>query len=232
VDEFQRDFLVDLTPAMRGHNLAADPVVLEHRPGESWSGRLAAMYTGRARGATDNATVSLDSRHFGSQGPARHQITLTRMDQNPWINYSGAWGNVNYTTTLEYNYVWERDSTWFQLGAMQTETDVKGGMVQRINAVRSVHGAVGYRARGFNVYAGLQPYVVSGSVDFTMPTSTDINGVMSYTQNRTQLSGRDTVGYAGINWRNDLSRRSSVQISAVANQTGQHLVQTRYIQQF
>jgi len=238
VDSFQRDFQVDLSPAVGTTRLITDASMLVHEPGQSWSQRLAGVYSQQFQGYSlgqmdQNTTVSFDSRMISPGDPTRHQFTVTRTDRNPWISYAGAWGTINYATTLEYNYLHQgRDGIWFQGGAMQTTTDVAAGMVQNIAPIYAVHGAVGYQHQGFNVYAGLQPYVIAGHMDLKVPTRTDAQGVMHYQHSSVNIRNDSAVAYAGLNWQGSVDRTTAVGVSAVANQLGDHQIRANYSKKF
>lgn len=239
VDSFQRDFTVNLSPAVQQRGLVTHPMMLRHEPGQSWSGRLAQVYSYQFAGYSlgqmgQNVTLSLDSRAFGNYSPGQHQITLTRTNQNPWVNYSGAWGTVQYSTTMEYNYTWRErtEGFWAQGGAMQTTSQTSEGMVQKLAPIYAVHGVVGYTTKSINMFAGVQPYVVSGHMDLRVPTMTDAAGTMYYTGSRVRIQDPGPVGYAGVNYRQALNKIESISYSAVANQMGSRSVDIRYTRTF
>ena len=136
-------------------------------------------------------------------------------------------------TTLEYNYLHQsRDGVWFQGGALQTSTDVTAGMIQRVSPMYAVHGAVGYQHQGFNVYAGVQPYVIAGTVDLRVPTYTDRQGVMHYEHSSASIRDDRAVAYAGVNWQGDWDKQTGVSLSAVSNTVGDHQVRASITRRF
>jgi len=238
VDDFQRDFQVDISSAVGRTRLVTDPQMLSQEPGQAWSHRLAGIYSQQFKGyslgqADQNTTVSFDSRMLVPGAPDRHQITVTRTDRNPWISYGGAWGQIHYATTLEYNYLHEaKNGMWFQAGAMQTSTEIQPGMVQNIAPMYAVHGTVGYRQGSVNAYAGIQPYVITGRIDLRVPTLTDSSGTMHYRDSSINVRDERAVVYAGMNWQNDVNKSTSLSVSATANVLGDHQIRTNVTKRF
>ena len=203
VDDFKRDFQVSLASAVSSHNLVTNPVMLQHRAGQSWSAKLAGIYSEQFQGfalgqSVQNASVSLDSRAFGSQDETVHQFTMTQTAKNPYVNFTGMWGEVNSSTMFEYNATWTgRSGMWAQGGVIRTNTNINRGLVQNVSPMYSVHAVAGYTKNNVSVYAGLQPKVIAGSVNLRLPTSTDADGVMSYSDTSVKMQGAKTVSYLG-----------------------------------
>jgi subtilisin family serine protease len=203
VDDFKRDFQVNLASAVASHNLVTNPVMLQHRAGQSWSAKLAGIYSQQFQGfalgqSVQNASVSLDSRAFGSQDETVHQFTMTQTAKNPYVNFTGMWGEVNSSTMFEYNATWTgQTGMWAQGGVIRTNTNINRGLVQNVSPMYSVHAVAGYTKNNVSVYAGLQPKVIAGSVNLRLPSSTDADGVMSYSDTSVKMQGAKTVSYLG-----------------------------------
>jgi hypothetical protein len=226
VDDFKRDFQVSLASAVSSHNLVTNPVMLQHRAGQSWSAKLAGIYSEQFQGfalgqSVQNASVSLDSRAFGSQDETVHQFTMTQTAKNPYVNFTGMWGEVNSSTMFEYNATWSGQSgMWAQGGVIRTNTNINRGLVQNVSPMYSVHAVAGYTKNNVSVYAGLQPKVVSGSVNLRLPTSTDADGVMSYSDTSVKMQGAKTVSYLGASADYIIDKQQRVSFNTAVSTIG------------
>lgn len=238
VDELQRDFTANLSGAVIQRTLLRDPMGLSHQPGQSWSAKLAGVYqqqfTGYSVGQNLSATtMSLDNRMFGSQGPLQHQVTLTQNSVNPFVQYAGAWGSVQGSSTLEYDATYRSSSgTWVQAGIASTATVATPGMVERVGSIQSVHAVAGYSQAGMNIYAGIQPWMVSGALHLKLPGQVDETGVMHYDHSRVNLAGARPIAYAGMNWSQTIDRQSTVTMGVAANQTGDYRASANFTRRF
>ena len=228
VDELQRDFTANLSGAATQRTLLRDPLALAHAPGQSWSAKLVGVHShqfqGYAVGQTaGNATMSLDTGMWGSAGPGRHQVTLTQAAYNPFVQYAGAWGTISNSTTIEYDYVYRGQSgTWLQAGIASTSTQSNPGLVDRVGTMQTVHAVMGYSKSGLDLYAGIQPYLVSGALHLRLPGAVDEQGVMSYDASRVSLAGQRPVAYAGMNYSHQVDRASRVVFALAGNGTGDY----------
>jgi subtilisin family serine protease len=238
VDEFQRDFSVDMSSMVARNTLMSNPWVLDHTPGQAWSAKYAGVSTTHFNGfalgqVNQNSSVSLDSRAFGYKGPWTHQITLTNTNINPYVQFSGTWGSVSGATTMEYNSTYRSDKGWWaQGGVMQTTTRYNTGMVTNVSPIYAVHGVAGYTKNGMSVYGGIKPHVVSGYLDITVPTSVDTDGVMRYSTVRANLNQGRPVTYIGAAYRMSDRRGNSWSMRAVMDQMGIYQTGVQYARSF
>ena len=238
VDSMQRDFQVDLSGAVMQNQLIRNPMGMMHTPGQSWSNKLIGVYNqqfpGFALGQTaTNTSLSLSSESFGHTGPGRHQFTLSRSNFNPFIQYSGAWGSINDSTTFEYDYLHKMGSNLYtQAGVMSTSTNSSPGLIQRVGNIYSIHAAVGYKQDRYNVYAGIQPWTIAGDLHLRLPTYTDAQGTMHYENSRASLAGSRPISYVGMNYQQPLGRMSSATIGFTATQMGDYRVLTNFTRTF
>lgn len=235
VDDMKRDFTVNLSNMMQKSAIINNPMVMDYSPGQSWSAKYAGVaaynFNGFSLGQVyDNTTVSLDSRMLGYKTPWIHQLTMTRTNMNPYVQFSGSWGSVQNATTLEYNTTWrDTDSKfWAQAGTMQTSTSYTPGLVTRVTPIYTVHGTIGYNHQGFDFYTGIKPYVVAGSVEMTLPTSVTADGDMIYSKVNAKLAGGNPVGFAGAKWTSDLKKNHLVMFKINAAQDGTYYAVTNY----
>jgi subtilisin family serine protease len=238
VDEFKRDFSVDMSSMVTRNTLMSNPWVLDHTPGQSWSAKYAGVATTKFNGfalgqVNNNTSVSLDNRAFGATGPWTHQVTLTNTNINPYVQFSGSWGSVSGSTTMEYNSTYRSEKGWWaQGGVMQTSTQYSTGMVTKLSPIYAVHGVAGYTKDGMSVYGGIKPHVVSGYLDITVPTSVDSDGVMRYSNVRANLDQGQPITYIGAAYRTSDRRGNSWSMRAVMDQTGVYQTGVQYARSF
>jgi len=238
VDELQRHFTVNLSGAVTQRTLLRDPLALIHEPGQSWSAKLVGVHAYQFQNysvgqSAGNATMSLNTGMWGATGPGRHQVTLTQATYNPFVQYSGAWGTVANSTTIEYDYTYrDRSGTWAQAGVASTATVANPGLVERVGHMQTVHAVVGYNQSGVDVYAGIQPWMVLGALHLRVPGVVDEQGVMSYSTSRVSVAAPRPVAYAGINYAHRLDRTSRVVLGLAGNETGDYRGGVTYAKQF
>jgi len=239
VDEFKRDFSVDMSSMVTRNTLMSNPWVLDHTPGQSWSAKYAGVATTKFQGfavgqINGNTSVSLDSRAFGKQSPWTHQFTMTQTEVNPYVQFSGSWGSVSGSTTMEYNTTYRSDQSWWaQGGVMQTTTRFTSGMVTNVAPIYAVHAVAGYTQDGFSLYGGVKPYVVAGHLDITIPTSVDADGVMRYSNVRADLGQTQPVAYVGTGYQiTDHKGNNRLSMRAVVDQAGVYQTGVQYSRSF
>lgn len=223
VDSFQRDFTVDLSPAVAS---SSQPLhYLKHAPGQSWSSRFAgSVMTNNGlsvSGSGANISVGVSSQAFDpNYQPVQYQVTVTQTDRNPWVNFSGMWGQNTGSTTAEFNVMYspERTGSWAQAGVMNTVGQYNYAMVTHVSPVRSVYAMAGWRDQNINLYGGIRPAVVSGSVALTVPTSVDASGVMHYSSVNSKIRNSN-LAFVGASY-DYVKRNHSLNFSATYGQDG------------
>ena len=221
VDGMQRDFKVDLSGSLASNTLSASPLMLDADPGQSWSARwtgLVALNDAtqpfNASNSGSDQTISIDSRLLAPDSKYKHQVTLTTSAYNPYVSFSGAYGQTNLSTTTEYSLMYQPGQRltkrgqpqgwWAQGGVMLTKVDFVPGMVTEVTPIYAMQGMGGYQYQDWNFFGGFKPTVVAGDVHMTLPTSVDVNGVMQYSQVQNTLSGLDPVAYVGVKFQKHL----------------------------
>ena len=221
VDGMQRDFKVDLSGSLASNTLSASPLMLDADPGQSWSARwtgLVALNDAtqpfNASNSGSDQTISIDSRLLAPGSKYKHQVTLTTSAYNPYVSFSGAYGQTNLSTTTEYSLMYQPGQRltkrgqpqgwWAQGGVMLTKVDFVPGMVTEVTPIYAMQAMGGYQYQDWNFFGGFKPTVVAGDVHMTLPTSVDVNGVMQYSQVQNTLSGLDPVAYVGVKFQKHL----------------------------
>jgi hypothetical protein len=193
-------------------------MMMDADPSYNWSGRWTGLVANQdlqmpVSGNTNGAdqTITMDSRLFVPGSGLRHQVTMTNSTYNPYVNFSGVYGQTRSAATTEYSLMYQPGKRqtrlgdpqgwWAQGGVMMTRVDYTPGMVSEVTPIYAVHGMGGYQAGNWNMFGGIKPMVVSGQVTFTAPTGVDTDGVMQYSTVTNNLAGSDPVAYAGIKYQ-------------------------------
>jgi len=139
------------------------------------------------------------------------------------VQLSGSWGTVKGTDTWETTITKREGSLVTRFGAMYSATEIKPGLVTRVNTITSVWAEVGVESEKFKIYGGLLPYVVSGSAELNLPTGVDRQGRVNYTSSQAKVSNLATP-YARITYSDQLSRKVSYRVNALATTQKQNSV--------
>jgi hypothetical protein len=232
VDSFERDFTVNLSSAVGS---TAQPVEhMQQTAGQSWSSKFAGPSI-TARGLTisgsgNNISIGVSSQAFDKDRQAlQYQATVTRVAHNPWVNFTGMWGQSSGSTTAEFSMLYSpaASGAWAQAGVMNTAGQYQYAMVNRVSDIRSAYAVAGWRNNSVNLYAGFKPTVISGSVNLTVPTSVDADGVMHYSNATNQIRNQRT-GFVGASVDYVPKRNHNVNFSTTYGQDGSGQIGLKY----
>jgi hypothetical protein len=197
VDDFNRDFTVDLSKMVKGSVTSMQE--LRHNPGQSWGVKFANVGTSEYK----NFTVGTDNKgsyalgyEYSVNSNVDVNITYSKTKTSPWINMSGIWGEVEGSSTVDTSITWNNDNLWVQAGLMKTKTDIKKGLVINIDDALSTYALSGFTLNDFTFYAGIKPKVISGSIDLFVPSNVDSYGIMHYNMSSNKY-GSTTVPFVG-----------------------------------
>jgi len=230
VDASQRDFTANLNPAVAANTLMQSSVMLDADPGANWSGRWTGLMAGQnlqtpiyTQQQGQESTVTIDSRLFNSAGPSR-QVTMTTSQYNPFVYFSGMFGQTQSSTTVEYSELTRNvgQGWWTQTGAMVTMVKYDANMVTRVSPIVSVHAMAGYQLQDWNMFVGVKPTVVWGQLTMTTPASVDPDGTMNYSQTRNNLAGNAPVPYVGVKYQHTLGPGQIVGFRSMISNDGSH----------
>ena len=228
LDSQQRNFTVDLTvlaPSAQTMNVKFGEI---SAPTQQWSARFvdANLDLGKgfdARGDRQQWTTAFTV----PVGPADSAINvtagLTRTLNNPWLDFTGVFGRIQGSTTLDttLSRSWSA-GYWAQAGVMQTVTDMEAGLVRSVDPLWSAYAVGGWRQGGMNLYAGVQPVLFRGDVHLRLPTEVDAQGVLRYTEHSVAVRN-PLVAFMGADHSVPL-QQGLARFSAVFNQVGAYRV--------
>jgi len=183
MDALGRNYTVDM--ASMAYN--ADPVFnLEsiHTASQPWaSGYITKDYSAQGVWAVgDNNQYSVAHNNTILNTDWNYSFSHTVMQSSPWMNFDGVFGEINSTNTMEANFSKQyNNGVWHQIGMLNTNTNFDSGLVTDVSNIQAVYGVMGYRDSNWNVRTGVQPVIVSGSVNMRLPTDVDTAGNLQYT---------------------------------------------------
>ena len=258
VDSIGRDYKVDVSNFSQTRDLI--PVYqLDHTAGKSWSSKFvggAMEHKGMHFNAYqsdsynmdsetyDNITLGFDSTMFNTRNPHTGEIlnpsaltekfTMTRSQYSPFVAFNGMFGSVQGTTTFEYSTLFKPiKQNWYgQAGVMYSMTEFKQGLVEDVTPITSLYAVAGWADDNLNLYTGIKPTVVDGSLKLNLPTSVDANGNMNYTNHEIGLDN-DPVAYIGAQFKTDdivtpRGETHSLKMNGVVDQNNQYKVGAFY----
>jgi hypothetical protein len=88
----------------------------------------------------------------------------------------------------------------------------------------------GWQDRTWSLYGGVQPTIVSGTMDLTLPTSVNDQGQVQYTKHSTAIRN-EPVMFAGFQHRWS-KHNDSVTWSGAVNQSGSYRMQVNFKTEF
>ena len=160
------------------------------------------------------------SWNFGTQ--------FTTLNSNPFLSMSGTFGFVNSSKIID-NVVSYRHPSGFSATAslMHVSTDFKPGLVTNVSDMLATWAEVGYRSMSWvkssdiGVYAGVMPYLLSGSVTANMPTGVDDQGNIAYTKQTMAVQNTPTA-YARLMYSTALTSNTTYRASGMYMANGQY----------
>ena len=228
LDSQQRNFTVDLTglaPTAPTMDVKFGEV---NAPTQHWSARfvdanLDLRQGFDARGDQQQWTTAFTVPVSTAASATTVTAGLTRTLDNPWLNFSGVFGRIQGSTTLDttVSRSW-RSGHWAQAGVMQTVTDMEAGLVRSVDPLWSAYAVAGIRQGQSNLYAGIQPTLFRGNIHLSLPTEVDGQGTLRYTEHSVAVRNQP-VAFMGADHTLSL-KQGSARFSAVVNETGAYRV--------
>jgi hypothetical protein len=188
--------------------------------------------TGMQLGPTAPTQWSLGLPEFYKRGNFSTGFQYTSLNTNPWLNFTGSFGSVSGSSTLEQVMTYRKDGFSVQGALMMTTTNFKPGIVTDVSPIVAGWTEAGYRYNelGFGdlgVYAGVKPVVLSGDVTANMPTGVDNLGNAIYTSTKMNVVGQITP-YIRALYTRVIDRHNAYRLSGMATETGQYRAMAEY----
>ena len=159
-------------------------------------------------------------------------LQYTSLNTNPWINFTGAFGSVSNSGTIEQVATYSQNGFSMQGAVMRTTTNFRSGMVTNVSPITAAWAETGYRYRedqfgDLGVYVGVKPVVLNGSVTAILPTSVDNAGNTVYTTNKMGIVS-NTTPYLRVLYTGVIDRNSGYRLSGMTTQDGFYRAMAEY----
>jgi hypothetical protein len=113
---------------------------------------------------------------------------ITTLNYNPWIQFSGMWGSVNYSSMFESTLTFKKTTWQSQIGYILNTTNINPGLITKVNDFHALWLETGYATEKFGFFAGVRPWIVNGSINADLPTSVDTQGNLHYTSTQFKIN--------------------------------------------
>jgi hypothetical protein len=180
-------------------------------------------------GATNQQQYTIGLPNYYHQGNFAVGMQYTRLNSNPWFNFTGAWGEVTGSSIIDNVLTYHKNGFSAQGSLMYVGTSINPGLINRVNNMWGAWGEVGYRtpenknSSNMAVYMGIRPMILSGSVNADIPTSVDNNGNIVYTNKKLAVQNQ-ALGYVRAVYTNNLNQYSQLKLSAIGAASGEFRV--------
>jgi len=238
LDALGRDFRVNLSAMQQpARAITVDTVATRGDVTQNWSSRFVDEPTTASLGFSLSGRDS--TRFAGAVSTQQLGLTqgwdigigIARMPGSPWMQFSGAFGTLENSTMLDVTAGknWN-NGTFVQGGVMQTTTDFRPGLIERITPLWSAYGVAGWRQDSWSLYGGVQPTLFQGSMQLNLPDSVDRQGQVQYRSHSVQVRN-EPVMFVGTNyaWK---TKQQTLQWSAALNDQGSYRLQFNISKEF
>ena len=159
-------------------------------------------------------------------------LQYTSLNTNPWVNFTGAFGSVSNSGTLEQVVTYAQDGFSVQGAIMRTTTNFRSGMVTDVTPITAAWAETGYRYRedpfgDLGVYVGVKPVVLNGSLTAILPTGVDNAGNTVYTTNKMGIAS-NTTPYLRVLYTGVIDRNNGYRLSGMTTQDGFYRAMAEY----
>jgi hypothetical protein len=152
-------------------------------------------------------------------------LQYTSLNQSPWFNFTGAWGSVTNSSTLEKVFNYQSGNFVHRAALTYTTTNLTPGLITNVTSIVGSWAESGYRFADYGrtgdwgMYLGVKPMVLSGSLTANVPTSVDMQGNTLYTQTKMGVLSSVTP-YARALYTNNLDKQTMYRISGMVTAVG------------
>jgi len=168
---------------------------------------------------------SIGKPEYYRNGNLSAGIQYTSLNQSPWLNFSGAWGSVQNSGTLEHIFSYQNNGFSSRAALSRTTTTISPGMITQVTPIIGAWSEGGYRYADYGalgdmgIYVGVKPIVLSGSVTANIPTSTDTAGNSVYSQTRMGVANTVTP-YIRALYTNNIDKQTMYRLSGMVSPNG------------
>ena len=148
-----------------------------------------------------------------------YSVHLSKLNSNPWIGFSGVWGNVKNTNIIDNVITYKQGGFTARASAMHVKTNFDKGLITDVSDQFGVWGELGYKKDNLELGAGVHPVLLNGDVKANIPTSVDSRGNLNYTEHKFKLPTHIN-GYLKANYNFNLDTDTKIKVSSAVSQSG------------
>jgi hypothetical protein len=148
-----------------------------------------------------------------------YSVHLSKLNSNPWIGFSGIWGEVDNTNIIDNVVTYKQGGFTARASAMHVKTNFQKGLITDVSDQFGVWGELGYKQGNLDLGAGLHPVLLNGDVTASVPTSVDSKGNLNYTEHKFKLP-TNVNGYLKANYNFNLDTNTKIKVSSAVSQSG------------
>ena len=151
---------------------------------------------------------------------------MTQLNSNPWIGFSGVWGDVKNASIIDNVVTYKKDNVTLKGSVMHVSTNFTPGLITDVSKQTGAWAEASYSDGGFRADVGVHPVMLSGSVTANVPTSIDNTGTTHYTNYKFALPS-NINGYIRSQYSTPL-KLGKLNVAAAVSQTGQQTTSVEY----
>jgi hypothetical protein len=148
-----------------------------------------------------------------------YSVHLSKLNSNPWIGFSGIWGEVDNTNIVDNVVTYKQGGFTARASAMHVKTNFQKGLITQVSDQFGVWGELGYKQGNLDLGAGVHPVLLNGDVTASVPTSVDSKGNLNYTEHKFKLP-TNINGYLKANYNFNLDTNTKIKVSSAVSQSG------------
>jgi hypothetical protein len=167
---------------------------------------------------------SIGSPHIPLHGSLSISAQMTTLSYNPWIQFNGMWGSVNYSSMFETVLTHKKESWQTQFGYIFNSTNIRPGLVTKVNDFHAIWLETGYATERFGFFTGVRPWIVNGSVNADLPTSIDTQGNIQYNSVNFQINNPVNM-YIRTLYTDKITKNIAYKLSGMFVDNGQYRTQ-------
>ena len=156
-----------------------------------------------------------------------YSMHLSKLNSNPWIGFSGIWGEVDNTNIIDNVVTYKQGDFTARASAMHVKTNFQKGLITQVSDQFGVWGELGYKQGNLDLGAGVHPVLLNGDVTANVPTSVDAKGNINYTEHKFKLP-TNINGYLKANYNFNLDTNTKIKVAGAVSQSGDNQANVSY----
>jgi len=175
---------------------------------------------------TDNSQQWTLGNSYYKNGNLNVSMHMTQLNNNPWIDFAGVWGDVKNSSIIDNVVTYKQDKVTLKGSVMHVNTNFTPGLITDVSTQTGAWAEASYKDSGFRADVGIHPAMLSGSVTANIPTSIDVKGTTHCTKIKFGLP-TNINSYIRSQYTTPL-KLGELNVAAAVSQTGQQTTNIRY----